>query len=64
MLSNSPTGVAMGTAITPSAGYTLSSAGSQVPLNFEQPLYGVWAPPSYLPIMCLTSVNPEVDGNI
>jgi streptogramin lyase len=62
--SNCPTGVAMGTAITPSTGYTLPSAGSQVLLNSGQPLYGAGAPPSYLPLMRLTSVNADMAGNI
>ncbi len=63
-LGNCPTGVAMGTAITPSTGYTLPSAGSQVLLNSGQPLYGANAPPSYLPLMRLTSVNADMAGNI
>ncbi|MBU3595974.1 hypothetical protein ICN10_06115 [Polynucleobacter sp. 86C-FISCH] len=62
--SNCPTGIAMGTAITPSTGYTLPSAGSQVLLNSGQPLYGAGAPPSYLPLMRLTSVNADMAGNI
>ncbi len=62
--SSCPAGVAMGTAITPSTGYTLPSAGSQVLLNSGQPLYGTGAPPSYLPLMRLTSVNADMAGNI
>ena len=62
--SNCPTGIAMGSAITPSTGYTLPSAGSQVLLNSGQPLYGTGAPPSYLPLMRLTSVNTDMAGNI
>lgn len=62
--SNCPTGVSMGTAITPSTGFTLPSAGSQVLLNSGQPLYGTGAPPSYLPLMRLTSVNADMAGNI
>jgi sugar lactone lactonase YvrE len=62
--SNCPSGVAMGTAITPSTGYTLPSGGSQVLLNSGQPLYGTGAPPSYLPLMRLTSVNADMAGNI
>lgn len=61
---NCPTGVSMGTAITPSTGYTLPSAGSQVLLNSGQPLYGTGAPASYLPLMRLTSTNPDMAGNI
>lgn len=62
--SNCPSGVTMGTAITPSTGYTLPSAGSQVLLNSGQPLYGTGAPASYLPLMRLTSVNADMAGNI
>jgi len=61
---NCPTGVAMGMAMTPSTGYTLPSAGSQVLLNSGQPLYGTGAPASYLPLMRLTSVNADMAGNI
>lgn len=61
---NCPRGAMMGTAITPSTGYTLPSAGSQVLLNSGQPLYGIGAPPSYLPLMRLTSVNADMAGNI
>ena len=62
--SNCPSGVAMGAAITPSTGYTLPSGGSQVLLNSGQPLYGTGAPPSYLPLMRMTSVNADMAGNI
>jgi hypothetical protein len=62
--SNCPSGTSMGTAITPSTGYTLPSAGSQVLLNSGQPLYGAGAPPSYKPLMRLTSVNADMAGNI
>ena len=62
--SNCPYGVAMGTAITPSTGYTLPSNGNQVLLNSGQPLYGAGAPPSYLPLMRMTSVNADMAGNI
>lgn len=62
--SNCPTGIAMGSAITPSTGYTLPSAGSQVLLNSGQPLYGTGSPPSYLPLMRLTSVNTDMAGNV
>ena len=62
--SNCPAGVSMGAAITPSSGYTLPSAGSQVLLNSGQPLYGTGALPSYLPLMRLTSVNADMAGNI
>jgi hypothetical protein len=54
----------MGTAITPSTGYTLPSNGNQVLLNSGQPLYGTGALPSYLPLMRSTSVNADMAGNI
>jgi sugar lactone lactonase YvrE len=62
---NCPSGVAMGTAISPSSGYTLPSAGSEVLLNSGQPLYGTTNPvPAYLPLMRLTSVNADMAGNL
>ena len=62
---NCPSGVAMGTAISPSSGYTLPSAGSQVLLNSGQPLYGPNNPvPAYLPLMRLTSANTDMAGNL
>jgi sugar lactone lactonase YvrE len=62
---NCPSGVAMGTAISPSSGYTLPSAGSEVLLNSGQPLYGTTNPiPAYLPLMRLTSVNTDMAGNL
>ena len=62
---NCPNGVAMGSAISPSSGYTLPSAGSEVLLNSGQPLYGTTNPvPAYLPLMRLTSVNADMAGNL
>ena len=61
---NCPVGLAMGDAISPSSGYSLPSAGSQVLLNSGQPLYGTGGPPSFLPLMRLTSVNADMAGNI
>ena len=61
---NCPAGISMGTAITPSTGYTLPSAGSQVLLNSGEPLYGPGKLPSYLPLMRMTSANPDMAGNI
>lgn len=61
---NCPAGITMGTALTPITGYTLPSAGSQVLLNSGQPLYGTGGPPSFLPLMRLTSVNADMAGNI
>jgi hypothetical protein len=61
---NCPVGLAMGDAISPSSGYSLPSAGSQVLLNSGQPLYGTGGPPSFLPLMRLTSVNADMAGNV
>jgi hypothetical protein len=61
---NCPVGLAMGSAISPSSGYSLPSAGSQVLLNSGTPLYGTGGPPSFLPLMRLTSVNTDMAGNI
>lgn len=62
--SNCLNGASMGTAMTPSTGYTLPSSGSQVLLNSGQPLYGTGAPPSYSPLMRLSSVNADMAGNV
>lgn len=61
---NCPSGAQVGDAISPSAGYTLPSGGSQVLLANGQPLYGTGAPPSYKPLMRLTSVNTDMAGNV
>jgi hypothetical protein len=61
---NCPIGLAIGSAISPSSGYSLPSAGSQVLLNSGAPLYGTGGPPSFLPLMRLTSVNADMAGNI
>ena len=61
---NCPVGLAIGSAISPSSGYSLPSAGSQVLLNSGAPLYGTGSPPSFLPLMRLTSVNVDMAGNI
>jgi sugar lactone lactonase YvrE len=61
---NCPVGLAMGGAISPSSGYSLPSAGSQVLLNSGQPLYGTGGSPSFLPLMRMTSVNADMAGNI
>jgi len=61
---NCPSGAQVGDAISPSTGYTLPSGGSQVLLANGQPLYGTGAPPSYKPLMRLTSVNTDMAGNV
>jgi hypothetical protein len=62
--SSCSSGASMGTAVTPSTGYTLPSAGSQVLLSSGQPLYGAGAPPSFAPLMRLSSVNVDMAGNV
>lgn len=61
---NCPPGLSTGQAISPPSGYTLPSAGSQVLLNSGNPLYGPGAPPSFRPLMRITSVNMDMAGNV
>jgi hypothetical protein len=59
-----PPGLQPGDPISPPSGYTLPSAGAQVLLHNGEPLYGPHAPPSYTPLMRLTSVPIDRAGNI
>lgn len=61
---NCPTGSQVGDPISPPNGYSLPSGGSQVTLANGIPLYGAGGPPSYKPLMRLTSVNTDMAGNI
>lgn len=61
---NCPPGARTGDAISPPTGYTLPSGGSEVLLHSGLPLYGRLAPPSYRPLMRLTSANIDMAGNI
>lgn len=57
-------GVKAGAPLSPPSGYTLPSGGSPVLLHDGTPLYGAGAPPSYKPLMRLTSVTPDMAGNL
>ena len=59
-----PPGLQRGDPISPINGYTLPTAGDQVLLHNGQPLYGPDAPPSYIPLMRLTSAVIDRAGNI
>ncbi len=59
-----PQGSTTGDAISPSTGYTLPSAGSQVLLHNGEPLNGPGAEPVFSPLMRLTQVIPDQAGNI
>lgn len=53
-----------GEPLSPPSGYTLPSGGSPVLLHDGSPLYGPGKPPSYKPLMRLTSVTPDMAGNL
>ncbi len=59
-----PVGLNTGDAISPSTGYTLPSAGSQVLLADGTPLNGAGGPPSFNPLMRLTHAISDQAGNI
>jgi hypothetical protein len=59
-----PPGVRPGQAISPSTGYTVPTAGSQVLLHDGTPLYGMFGPPSFSPIMRLTNSLIDQAGNV
>jgi hypothetical protein len=59
-----PPGTKLGDPISPTTGYTVPSAGSQVLLHNGDPLYGSGGPPSFAPIMRQTSVAIDQAGNI
>jgi len=59
-----PEGLTFGDPISPSTGYTVPSAGDEVLLPKNIPLYGPGAPPSYKPIMRQTSVQIDPAGNL
>ena len=62
---NPPAGHSVGDPISPSTGYTVPSAGSEVLLHNGQPLYGPPpAPPSFIPMMRQTAVVIDQAGNI
>ncbi len=53
-----------GDPLSPSTGYTVPSAGSQVLLHDGNPLYGKNAPPSFAPMMRQTSCKVDAAGNM
>ena len=59
-----PPGTNEGDPISPTTGYTVPSAGSQVLLHNGDPLYGPGGPPSLAPMMRQTSVVIDQAGNI
>jgi hypothetical protein len=59
-----PRGLSTGDPISPATGYTLASAGQQVLLADGTPLYGRGAPPSFSPLMRLTSTRVDRAGNV
>jgi hypothetical protein len=64
---NAPPGHNVGDPISPSTGYTVPSAGSEVLLHDGTPLYGYGQPPGppcFIPAMRCTDVNIDQAGNI
>jgi len=59
-----PPGLKTGHPISPSTGFTVPSAGSQVLLYNGDPLYGPGAPPCFSPLMRLTQVMIDQAGNV
>ena len=59
-----PPGKNTGDPISPSTGYTVHSAGSEVLLHNGDPLYGPGAPPSFAPMMRQTGVVIDRAGNV
>jgi hypothetical protein len=59
-----PAGISMGEPISPTTGYTLPSAGSQVLLHNGAPLYGPGAAPSFIPMMRTTGIAIDQAGNV
>ena len=64
---DAPPGHNVGDPISPSTGYTVPSAGSEVLLHDGMPLYGYGQPPGppcFIPAMRCTDVNIDQAGNI
>lgn len=59
-----PPGTNLGDPISPSTGYTLPTAGSQVLLHNGTPLYGTNAPPAYDPLQRVTQIAIDRAGNL
>ncbi len=64
---NAPPGHTVGDPISPSTGYTVPTAGSEVLLHDGVPLYGYGdppGPPCFIPMMRCTEVNIDQAGNL
>jgi len=61
---NAPPGHNVGDPISPSTGYTVPTAGSQVLLHNGDPLYGPGSLPSFIPLMRQTALGIDQAGNI
>lgn len=61
---NAPSGHNVGDPISPSTGYTVPTAGSQVLLHNGYPLYGPGSLPSFIPMMRQTALGIDQAGNI
>jgi len=61
---NWPVHTKVGDPISPSTGYTVPSAGSQVLLHNGDPLYGPGGPPSFAPMMRQTAAAIDQAGNL
>jgi hypothetical protein len=59
-----PIGTRLGEPLTPSTGFTLPSAGSEVLLHDGTPLYGHNRIPSFIPMMRQTGLVIDQAGNI
>ena len=59
-----PPGRKVGDPISPTTGYTVHSAGSQVLLHNGDPLYGPGGPPSFAPMMRQTNSVIDQAGNV
>lgn len=61
---NAPSGHQVGDPISPSTGYTVPTAGSEVLLHNGEPLYGSQGPASLIPMMRQTALAIDQAGNI
>ena len=61
---NAPAGHNVGDPVSPSTGYTVPTAGSEVLLHNGEPLYGPQGPPCFIPMMRQTALGIDQAGNI
>lgn len=61
---NPPPGRKIGDPMSPTNGYNVPTAGSEVLLHNGDPLYGPDSPPSFIPMMRQTSVVIDQAGNV